>query len=76
MPNGFIQRFKGLLFTRGHNFRLVKYKVFSDNKSKVAQMAELVLDRAENSVGKGGNAGYHYFLLFPQCFKTFLFQGH
>ena len=22
----------------------------------------------ENVVGKGGNAGYHHFLLFPQCF--------
>ena len=25
--------------------------------------------RVENIVGKGENAGYHYFLLFPLCFQ-------
>ena len=25
-------------------------------------------DRVENIVGKGENAGYQHFLLFPQCF--------
>ena len=25
-------------------------------------------DRLENTVGKGENAGYQQFLLFPQCF--------
>ena len=28
-----------------------------------------LLDRVENIVGKGENAGYQYFLLFPQCFQ-------
>ena len=28
-----------------------------------------ILDRAENIVGKGDNAGYQHFLLFPQCFQ-------
>ena len=27
-----------------------------------------VFDRVENIVGKGENAGYQHFLLFPQCF--------
>ena len=27
-----------------------------------------LFDRVENTVGKGENAGYHHFLLFPQCF--------
>ena len=27
-----------------------------------------VFDRVENLVGKGENAGYQHFLLFPQCF--------
>ena len=27
-----------------------------------------VFDREENIVGKGENAGYQHFLLFPQCF--------
>ena len=26
-------------------------------------------DRVENTVGKGENAGYQHFLLFPQCFQ-------
>ena len=25
-------------------------------------------DSVENNVGKGENAGYQHFLLFPQCF--------
>ena len=28
-----------------------------------------VLGRVENIVGKGENAGYQHFLLFPQCFQ-------
>ena len=28
-----------------------------------------VFDRVENIAGKGENAGYQHFLLFPQCFK-------
>ena len=28
-----------------------------------------VLGRVENVVGKGENAGYQHFLLFPQCFQ-------
>ena len=33
-------------------------------------------DRAENIVGKEENAGYQHFLLFPNVFKSSLFQGH
>ena len=33
-------------------------------------------DRVENIVGKGQNAGYQYFLLFPQCFQKPLSQCH
>ena len=28
-----------------------------------------VCDQVENIVGKGENAGYQHFLLFPQCFQ-------
>ena len=28
-----------------------------------------VIDWVENIVGKGENAGYQHFLLFPQCFQ-------
>ena len=33
-----------------------------------------VCDRVENIVGKGENAGYQHFLLFPQCFQTTSFS--
>ena len=32
-------------------------------------------DRVENIVGKGENAGYQYFLLFPQCFQNMFYSG-
>ena len=31
-------------------------------------MIEFVFDGVENIVGKGENAGYQHFLLFPHCF--------
>ena len=35
-----------------------------------------ISDREENIVGKGENAGYQHFLLFPQCFsKAFFCRG-
>ena len=30
---------------------------------------KFVLERVENFVGKGENAGNQHFLLFPQCFR-------
>ena len=35
-------------------------------------MMELSLNRIENIVGKGENAGYQHFLLFPQWFQKVL----
>ena len=32
-----------------------------------------VFDRVENIVGKGENAVYQHFLLFPQCFEKAYF---
>ena len=34
-----------------------------------------VFDRKENIVGKGENAGYQHFLLFPRCFQKASFLG-
>ena len=34
-----------------------------------------VFDRVENIVGKGENAGYQHFLLFPQCYEKASFTG-
>ena len=33
----------------------------------MADMVSLVLHEEENILGKGENAGYQHFLLFPQC---------
>ena len=30
---------------------------------------KFTLERVEKIVGKGENAGYQHFLLFPQCFQ-------
>ena len=46
-----------------------KFKTFADNKINVAENLKFVLERVENTVGKGDNAGYHHFLLFLQCFQ-------
>ena len=37
----------------------------------MTQKLKFVLKRVENIVGKGENAGYQHFLLFPQCFQKF-----
>ena len=42
---------------------------------KVANMMIFVFDRVENIVGKGENAGYQHFLLFPQCFQEAFYSG-
>ena len=44
---------------------LSKFKAFVDNNFNVAQIMHFFFDRLENTVGKGENAGYQHFLLFP-----------
>ena len=44
---------------------MIKSKAFADNKLNIAKMTILLFDRIENTVGKGENAGYQHFLLFP-----------
>ena len=46
-----------------------KLKAFADDNLKVIKLMIYVLDRVENIVGKGENAGYQHFLLFPRCFQ-------
>ena len=46
-----------------------KLKAFANDKIKIAEMMISLSDRVENIVGKGENAGYQHFLLFPQCFQ-------
>ena len=44
-----------------------KLKAFADDKINVTKNLKFVLGRIGNIVGKGENAGYQHFLLFPQC---------
>ena len=44
---------------------LSKLKAFADNKLTVIQMAKVVPETIENTVGKEENAGNQHFLLFP-----------
>ena len=46
-----------------------KMKAFADDKIHVTEKLKLVLERLENIVGKGENAGYH------NVFKRLLRQG-
>ena len=50
-------------------FDRLKQKSFADDKINVTEKWKFVLGRVENTVGKGENAGYQHFLLFPQCFQ-------
>ena len=47
---------------------VTKLKALADDKLNIAKMANSLFDRVEKTVGKGENACYQYFLLFPQCF--------
>ena len=46
-----------------------KLKVFVDNKIHVTKKLKFVFRSGKNIVGKGENAGYQHFLLFPQCYQ-------
>ena len=48
---------------------LSKLKAFADGNLYVNHKLKFGLGRVENIVGKGENAGYQHFLLFPQCFQ-------
>ena len=58
-----------ILLTKRQIMDWSKLKAFADDKINVTQTLELGSDRIENIVGKGENAGYQHFLLFPQCFQ-------
>ena len=47
----------------------LKLKAFADDKKNVTEKLKFVLEKVENILGKGENAGYQHFLLFPQCFQ-------
>ena len=51
-----------------------KLKAFADDKINVNEELKFGLGRLEYIVGKGENAGYQHFLLFPQCFQKTSFS--
>ena len=51
-----------------------KLKAFAEDKKNVNKQFKFGLGRVENIVGKGENAGYQHFLLFPQCFQKPCFR--
>ena len=67
------------ILSSGNGLNLYKTTVFwtkpVQSKLDVAETIELVLDRIENCVGKGENAGNRYFLLSPQGFQRASFSG-
>ena len=53
---------------------VTKLNTFTGDKLNIAKMTISFCNTVENTVGKGENAGYQHFLLFPQCFPiTFSF---
>ena len=50
-------------------------KAFADDKINMTEKLKFVLGRVENIAGKGEDAGYQHFLLFPQCFQKTLKVG-
>ena len=48
---------------------MTKLKAFADDKLNAAKMMIALLNIVENTVGKGKNAGYQNFLLFPQFYQ-------
>ena len=49
-------------------------KAYADDKLNLAEKLKFVLEKVENILGKGENAGYQHFLLFSQCFQKASFQ--
>ena len=57
------------------NFRLFQTEEFADYNFKFNQNCRKLSKWVENTVGKGENARYKQFLLFPQCFQKACFPG-
>ena len=64
--NTFLQNNKILFWSKLRGLR--------EDKSKMAETLEFILDKVENIVGKGENADCQHFLLFPQCFSKCCFS--
>ena len=54
---------------------LSKLKASADDNVNVTKKLKIKLGSVENIVGKGENAGFQHFLLFPQCFQKASYSG-
>ena len=52
---------------------MTKLKAFTEEKLNIAKMMIALLNRVENTVGKGENAGYQQFSPFPTVFSKAFF---
>ena len=53
-----------------------KFKAIADDKKECnLKNGNYYWNWHKNIVGKGENAGYQHFLLFPQCFQKVSFSG-
>ena len=59
---------KGLTLYKKKVLDCSELKAFADVKLKMRKMGEFFLDKVENILRKGENAGYHHFFLFPTMF--------
>ena len=55
-------------FISPQNFSLGKIERNCTRQFNLTERGHFFFDRIENFVGKGENAGYQHFLLFPKCF--------
>ena len=69
---GWLRLFRNNPLQNNKFFNVTKLKAFADDKLNVAKIMIVLFDREENTLGKGENAGYQHFLLFPQCFQSLL----
>ena len=67
--------FNSLFLTNRQNFENDQIQSTADDILHVGKMMISFLDREENTVEKGENAGYQHFLLFPQCFPKLSSSG-
>ena len=57
------------------NLILVQNESICRRQNNATKKFKLRFQRVENIVGKGENAGYQHFLLFPQYFPKISFPG-
>ena len=63
------------IITRRQILDSSKLKEFADNDFKFDENGRKLSKQVEKTVGKGENARYEQFLLFPQCFQKAYFPG-